>query len=87
MDTDAVFADLKKRRENYMDVYDPVDEKDGSHIKIINNQTFIVHNARGYLPQKVSNLFIFRPYYKDFYLMNSYVLFFLSKLFLRWFTS
>ena len=57
MDADAAFADLTKRRENYMDVYDTVDEKDGSHIKIINNQTFIVHNARGYLPQKVSNLF------------------------------
>lgn len=36
-----------------MNVYETVDEKDGSHIKIINNLTFIVHNARGYLPQKV----------------------------------
>lgn len=46
-------ADYHKRRELYMNVYEPVDESDGSHIKVINNQTFIVHNIRGYLPQKV----------------------------------
>lgn len=53
VDPEAAFEDFKKRRANYMKVYEAVDEKDGSYIKIINNQTFIVHNARGYLPQKV----------------------------------
>ncbi|KAL7538494.1 hypothetical protein ACHAXR_008598 [Thalassiosira sp. AJA248-18] len=53
VDPAAAFKDFKQRRENYMNVYETVDEKDGSHIKIINNLTFIVHNARGYLPQKV----------------------------------
>ncbi|KAL7528385.1 hypothetical protein ACHAWF_002542 [Thalassiosira exigua] len=53
MDPDAAYDDFKRRRENYIDVYDPVDESDGSYIKIINNQTFVVHNTRGYLPQKV----------------------------------
>ncbi|KAL9191025.1 hypothetical protein ACHAXT_000731 [Thalassiosira profunda] len=52
-DRDAAFADFKQRRENYKEVYDTVDERDGSYIKITNNQTFVVHNARGYLPQKV----------------------------------
>jgi broad specificity phosphatase PhoE/predicted kinase len=49
----AAYEDFQKKRDNYKSVYDTVDERDGSHIKIINNQTFIVHNARGYLPQKV----------------------------------
>jgi len=53
VDADAALKDYEKRRENYMDVYETVDERDGSFIKIINNQTFHVHNARGYLPQKV----------------------------------
>ena len=53
VDADAAFEDFKQRRENYMDVYDTVDERDGSYIKITNNQTFVVHNLRGYLPQKV----------------------------------
>ncbi|KAL7443319.1 hypothetical protein ACHAXM_008862 [Skeletonema potamos] len=45
--------DFHKRREMYMHVYEPVDESDGPHIKIINNLTFIVHNTGGYLSQKV----------------------------------
>lgn len=54
MDAVAAFKDFKKRRENYFDVYEHVDNKDGAHIKIINNETFVVYNVRGYLPQKVS---------------------------------
>ena len=54
VEADAAFKDIKERRDNYISVYDPVDERDGAHIKIINNQTFVVHNTRGYLPQKVS---------------------------------
>jgi broad specificity phosphatase PhoE len=39
--------------ENYMSVYEPVDESDGPHIKVINSKKFIVDNIRGYLPLKV----------------------------------
>lgn len=53
VDIAALMEDYQKKRDNYKDVYDTVDERDGPHIKIINNQTFVVHNARGYLPQKV----------------------------------
>ena len=49
----VAFEDVKMRRENYMDIYETVDERDGSYVKIVNFQTYIVHNARGYLPQKV----------------------------------
>ena len=54
VDQEAAFKDFTQRRENYIDVYETVDESDGSYIKMINNQTYVVHNARGYLPQKVS---------------------------------
>lgn len=53
VDADAALQDFTKRREYYMAVYETVDEHDGSHIKIVNNQTFVVHNVRGYLGQKV----------------------------------
>lgn len=52
MDPQEAMNDFKQRRENYMSVYEPVDEKDGSHIKIINSKQFIVNNIRGYLPLK-----------------------------------
>lgn len=55
-DQDAAIKDFNRRREMYIDVYQPVSNDDGSHIKIINNETFVVHNVRGYLPQKVSCL-------------------------------
>lgn len=53
IDPATALKDFQKRRENYFDVYEHVDNKDGSHIKIINNETFVVYNVRGYLPQKV----------------------------------
>jgi predicted kinase len=53
IDAAAALKDFQKRRENYLDVYEHVDYKDGSHIKIINNETFVVYNVRGYLSQKV----------------------------------
>lgn len=59
IDAATAFKDFQKRRENYLNVYEPVDNSDGSHIKIINNETFIVYNVRGYLPQKVSSHDIF----------------------------
>ena len=67
-DPDAAFKDFKQRRENYMSVYDTVDDREGSYIKIIDNLTFIVHNARGYLPQKVRPCVIYVcPYFADTY--------------------
>lgn len=53
VDQEAAFKDFTQRRENYINVYETVDESDGSYIKMINNQTYVVHNVRGYLPQKV----------------------------------
>jgi 6-phosphofructo-2-kinase len=54
MDPEAAVEDFKKRRENYSKVYEPVDEIDGPHVKIINSRKFIVCNIRGYLPLKVN---------------------------------
>lgn len=41
MDPAQAMIDFKQRRENYMAVYEPVDDADGSHIKIINSKQFI----------------------------------------------
>ena len=59
VDQEAAFKDFTQRRENYINVYETVDESDGSYIKMINNQTYVVHNARGYLPQKVSYIILY----------------------------
>lgn len=53
MDPEEAVVDFKKRRENYAKVYEPVDESDGPHVKIINSKQFVVTNIRGYLPLKV----------------------------------
>lgn len=53
MDPDTAIADFRERRKNYMSVYEPVDESDGPHLKIINSKQFVVTNIRGYLPLKV----------------------------------
>jgi predicted kinase len=53
VDSDTAMADFLKRREQYMTVYEPVDEKDGSYVKIINSKKFIAYNIRGYLKLKV----------------------------------
>jgi hypothetical protein len=54
MDPEEAVRDFHTRRENYMRVYEPVSERDGPHLKIINSKQFIVNNIRGYLPLKVS---------------------------------
>ena len=41
MDPEQAVADFKERRENYLKVYETVDESDGPHIKIINSRKFI----------------------------------------------
>ena len=53
-DPQSAVEDFKKRRENYLKVYEPVDEEDGPHVKIMNSRQFNVCNIRGYLPLKVS---------------------------------
>jgi len=53
MDPEEAVADFKMRRANYTKVYEPVHEKDGPFVKIINSKQFIVHAIRGYLPLKV----------------------------------
>lgn len=53
MDPEEAMTDFKKRRENYLKVYETVEESDGPHVKIINSKKFIVCNIRGYLPLKV----------------------------------
>ena len=41
MPADQAIADFKQRREMYMKTYEPLDESDGPHIKIINSKRFI----------------------------------------------
>jgi broad specificity phosphatase PhoE/predicted kinase len=53
VDPEDAIRDFHQRRKNYMSVYEPVDESDGPHVKIINSRQFIVTNIRGYLPLKV----------------------------------
>jgi len=53
MDPEAAIADFHQRRQNYMTGYEPVAERDGPHVKIINSKQFIVNSIRGYLPLKV----------------------------------
>jgi hypothetical protein len=56
MDPEEAVRDFHTRRENYMRVYEPVSDRDGPHLKIINSKQFIVNNIRGYLPLKVSTM-------------------------------
>ena len=53
VDSETAMEDFLKRREQYMAVYEPVDEQDGSYVKIINSKQFIADNIRGYLKLKV----------------------------------
>ena len=53
MDPEQAVRDFKERRANYMQIYEPIDDRDGPYVKIINSKQFIVNNIRGYLPLKV----------------------------------
>lgn len=53
MDPEQAFSDFHARRQNYKRVYEPVTDKDGPFVKVINSKQFIVNNIRGYLPLKV----------------------------------
>lgn len=53
-DPEWAVADFRRRRANYMKIYEPVEETEGCpFIKIINSHKFIVKDIRGYLPLKV----------------------------------
>ena len=54
VDEEEALKDFQERRENYMSVYETLDDGDGSYIKVLNSQKFVIHNIRGYLPLKVS---------------------------------
>lgn len=41
MEPEAAVIDFKRRRANYMSVYQPLEENEGPHIKIINSKRFI----------------------------------------------
>jgi broad specificity phosphatase PhoE len=53
MDPQEAILDFHNRRANYNKVYEPVAERDGPFVKMINSKQFIVHAIRGYLPLKV----------------------------------
>lgn len=53
VDPDEAVDDFKLRRANYEKVYEPLSDRDGSYIKIINSKQYIVNAIRGYLPLKV----------------------------------
>lgn len=53
MDPEAAVEDFRRRRDNYMQVYEPVEESEGPSIKILNSRQFIVTGIRGYLKLKV----------------------------------
>jgi broad specificity phosphatase PhoE/predicted kinase len=54
MKEEDALEDFRKRRQQYMSVYVPIDESDGcSYVKIINSRKFIANNIRGYLKLKV----------------------------------
>ena len=55
MDPEQAVQDFHARRANYSKVYEPVSERDGPFVKIINSKQFIVNAIRGYLPLKVSD--------------------------------
>ena len=53
MDPEMVVQDYMERRSYYMDIYEPLDDTDGSYVKVYDNKQFVIHNIRGYLPLKV----------------------------------
>ncbi|CAJ1950084.1 unnamed protein product [Cylindrotheca closterium] len=53
VDPEEAVDDFKLRRANYEKVYEPLSERDGSYIKIINSKQYIVNAIRGYLPLKI----------------------------------
>jgi len=55
VDEEEAVADFHKRRKQYMDVYETLDESDSNkaYIKVINCKQFVVNSIRGHLALKV----------------------------------
>jgi len=53
VDPEEAVADFKARRENYNKYYEPLEDHEGSYIKMYDCKKFVVNNVRGYLPSKV----------------------------------
>ena len=51
---DKALQDFMMRRENYNKSYTEVEDSEGSYVRVMNYQKFVVYNVRGYLPLKVS---------------------------------
>eukprot|EP00568_Trieres_chinensis_P003977 CAMPEP_0183291858 /NCGR_PEP_ID=MMETSP0160_2-20130417/1128_1 /TAXON_ID=2839 ORGANISM="Odontella Sinensis, Strain Grunow 1884" /NCGR_SAMPLE_ID=MMETSP0160_2 /ASSEMBLY_ACC=CAM_ASM_000250 /LENGTH=548 /DNA_ID=CAMNT_0025452717 /DNA_START=127 /DNA_END=1773 /DNA_ORIENTATION=- len=53
VDPKEALKDFHERRNEYMKVYEALEDEDGSYLKILNCRKFVVHNVRGHLPLKV----------------------------------
>lgn len=59
MDPDLAVADFRARIEHYARVYEPVDETEGSYIKLIDvGRQVIVNRISGYLPSRLVSLLV-----------------------------
>lgn len=53
VDPEKALQDFLERRENYAKNYTPVEDSEGSYIRVKNFKKYEIHNVRGYLPLKV----------------------------------
>jgi broad specificity phosphatase PhoE/predicted kinase len=59
VDPDAAVADFRARIEHYASVYEPVDESEGSYIKLIDvGRQVIVNRITGYLPSRLVSFLV-----------------------------
>lgn len=59
MDPDKAVADFRARIEHYAQVYEPVDEREGSYIKLIDvGRQLIVNQITGYLPSRLVSFLV-----------------------------
>jgi broad specificity phosphatase PhoE/predicted kinase len=59
IDPDAAVADFRARIEHYAQVYEPVDEQEGSYIRLIDvGQKVVVNRINGYLPSRLVSFLV-----------------------------
>ena len=59
VDPDMAVADFRARIEHYAKVYEPVDEREGSYIKLIDvGRQVIVNQITGYLPSRLVSFLV-----------------------------
>ena len=59
VDPDVAVADFRARIEHYAKVYEPVDESEGSYIKLIDvGRQVIVNRITGYLPSRLVSFLV-----------------------------